>query len=199
MIGPDDVLRFWFGDSGDEGGTIAQGRPRWFNGGEALDREIGARFGAWVEAARRGELSYWAGEAHGRLALLILIDQFGRNLHRGNGAAFAADALAQALCLEGLRLGHDRQLSRPQRVFFYLPLEHAENLSLQDCSVALFAALRDEAPEALRSHYESFLDYAVRHREVIARFGRFPHRNAVLGRTNTPDEETYLAQPGAGF
>ncbi len=199
MIGPEDVLRFWFGAADDEGETIAQGLPRWFEGGEALDREIGDRFGTWVEAARRGELSYWAGEACGRLALLILIDQFGRHLHRGDGAAFAADALAQALCLEGLRLGHDRQLSRPQRVFFYLSLEHAENRSLQECSVALFAALRDEAPEALRAPYESFFDYAVRHREVIARYGRFPHRNAVLGRANTPDEEAYLAQSGAGF
>lgn len=199
MANPDDVLRFWFGDGDDEREVIARGRPRWFNGGEALDREIGERFGERVEAARRGGLADWAGDAHGRLALLVLIDQFGRHLHRGEGVAFAADGLAQSLCLEGLRLGHDRQLGRPQRVFFYLPLEHAENPALQDCSVALFAALRDEAPADLRAHYEGFLDYAVRHREVIARFGRFPHRNAALGRANTPDEEACLALPGAGF
>lgn len=197
--GIDDVLEFWFGADADEAATLAWGEPLWFTGGVAIDRTIRARFGALLEAARRGECDAWAGSARGRLALLLVLDQFGRNLHRGTAAAFAGDTRAQTLALEGLRLGHDRALSRPQRVFCYMPLEHAEDLALQDRCVELFRALADEAPEPQRATYVNFLGYAQRHRDVIARFGRFPHRNAALGRESTPAERDYLAQPGAGF
>ncbi len=199
MTAPDDVLEYWFGPDPDEATVLAAGMPRWFGGDPLIDTEIRQRFAAAVDAARRGELTHWSGSADGRLALLILLDQFGRHLHRDNAAAFAADLVAQHICLEGLRLGHDRQLGRPQRSFYYLPLEHAENLSLQHCSVALYAALHDEAPARLAEPYRVFSDYAVKHREVIQRHGRFPHRNLALGRSNTPAETEYLAQPGAGF
>jgi uncharacterized protein (DUF924 family) len=196
---PDDILRFWFGAAPDEATVLAAGGARWFARDAAFDREIGARFGATWADAKDGRLDPWADSGQGGLALLLLLDQFSRNLHRDSPVAYAADAHAQRVCLEGLRRGHDRALTRPQRVFFYLPLEHAENLALQHCSVALFAALRDEAPAELRSPYDGFLHYARAHRDVIAAHGRFPHRNAVLGRASTDAELAYLAQPGAGF
>lgn len=199
MHTPRDILDFWFGSDPDESRLLAENTPRWFTRDAGFDAEIRSRFGTAFAEAERGQFDSWVDGPESCLALLILLDQFSRNLHRGSPAAFGSDARAQQLCLEGLRRGHDRALSRPQRVFFYLPLEHAENLSLQHMSVALFAALRDKAPEPVRSHYEGFLRYAEAHREVIAAHGRFPHRNAVLGRASTAAELDYLAQPGAGF
>lgn len=196
---PDAVLRFWFGDSDDEARQLAFGLPRWFNGGDALDLAIAEQFEYTVRAAHRGDLDAWAETPPGRLALIVLIDQFSRNIYRGKAGAFVADDRGQKLALDGLRLGHDRRLTRAQRVFFYLPLEHAENLSLQHMSVALFASLVDEAPASLRGKYASFHDYAERHRRVIQKFGRFPHRNAALNRDSTPEEAEYLARPAAGF
>ncbi|MEZ5484549.1 MAG: DUF924 family protein [Lysobacteraceae bacterium] len=196
---PEDVLRFWFGDSDDEARQLAWGQPRWFNGGNELDVALTEQFEYTVRAAHRGELDHWAETPQGRLALIVLIDQFSRNIYRGKAGAFVADDHCQRLALDGLRLGDDRKLTRPQRVFFYLPLEHAENLSLQHMSVALFASLIDESPASVRGKYASFHDFAVRHRKVIQTFGRFPHRNTALSRENTPAETTYLAQPGAGF
>ncbi|HPF74221.1 MAG: DUF924 domain-containing protein [Rhodanobacteraceae bacterium] len=196
---PEEVLLFWFGDSDDEARQLAFGMPRWFNGGDALDLAITEQFEYTVRAAHRGDLDAWAETAQGRLALIVLIDQFSRNVYRGKPGAFVGDDRCQRLALDGLRLGHDRQLTRPQRVFFYLPLEHAENLSLQHMSVALFASLIDEAPASVRGKYASFHDFAERHRRVIRKFGRFPHRNAALNRESTSEETAYLAKPGAGF
>lgn len=195
----DEVLDFWFGADADEAAMLAHGEPLWFAGDAVADSTIRTRFGALVEAAQRGACDAWATTVRGRLALLLVLDQFSRNLHRGTAAAFAGDARAQTLALQGLHLGHDRTLSRPQRVFCYMPLEHAEDLALQERNVALFHALAEQAPEAQHAAYADFLDYAQRHRDVIARFGRFPHRNTQLGRENTPAERDYLAQPGAGF
>lgn len=194
-----DILDFWFGADADEARLLAARTPRWFKHDPGFDDEIRSRFAKGFADAAQGRLDAWADSPPRCLALLILLDQFSRNLHRDSPRAFSTDALAQRICLEGLRRGHDRVLSRPQRVFFYLPLEHAENLSLQHASVALFAALRDEAPAPVRSHYDGFLRYADAHREVIAAHGRFPHRNAVLGRDSSAAEVAYLAQPGAGF
>ncbi len=135
----------------------------------------------------------------GWLALLLVLDQFPRNLYRNDPRAWAADAVAQRVALSGLARGDDRQLPAVQRVFAYLPLEHAEDSALQQRSVALFESLLAEAEPERRPEFENYLDYARRHREVIARFGRFPHRNAALGRPDTPEEKRYLARPGAGF
>jgi uncharacterized protein (DUF924 family) len=128
-----------------------------------------------------------------------VLDQFPRNLYRNDPRAWAADASAQRVALSGLARGDDRQLPAVQRVFAYLPLEHAEDKALQQRSVELFEALCAEVPTEQRKPFEEFLDYARRHREVIVRFGRFPHRNVALGRPSTPEETLYLAQPGAGF
>jgi len=184
------LLAFWFAD---EQATC------WFAKSAVFDEKIRTQFGADVQAAAEGRLDAWAGTPPGWLALLILLDQCPRNLYRDDARAWAQDVGAQRLALSGIAEGFDRRLPPLQRVFAYLPLEHAENEGLQQRSVALFEALCADAPAAERPRFEGFLDYARRHRDVIARFGRFPHRNAVLGRLGTAQELHYLAQPGAGF
>ena len=133
------------------------------------------------------------------MALILCCDQFPRNIFRGTPGAFAYDARALQLSLSGIERGWDRQLRCVERAFFYLPLEHSEDRGHQERSVELFGELLREAPEAQKSGFESFLDYARRHREIIAQFGRFPHRNRILGRVSTPEERAFLKQPGSSF
>ena len=185
-----DVLDFWFAEANT---------ARWFVTDAAFDEEIRERLGDAVGAAADGQLDGWAVTPSGWLALLILLDQCPRNLYRGDPRAWAQDVKAQRVALSGIARGDDRRLPPLRRVFAYVPLEHAENMDLQQISVEQFGVLRAEAPREQRERFAEFFDYARRHREVIARFGRFPHRNAVLGRTSTPEEMVYLAQPGAGF
>lgn len=186
-----DVLEFWFAEGPD------RFRQAWFQRDDAFDAEIRTRFGALVAPARAGALDGWAATPEGALALFLVLDQFPRNLHRGSAHAFASDAHAQALARRLVLQGRlDLALTPTQRIFCYLPFEHAEDMAAQDLSVALFEGLRDHAPLAAPG---GSIDYAWRHRAVIGRFGRFPHRNAALGRESTPAELTYLAQPGAGF
>ncbi|WEN15975.1 DUF924 domain-containing protein [Rhodanobacter sp. AS-Z3] len=185
-----DVLAFWFDD---------ENTPHWFAADSAFDARIRQRFGASVVEAFAGKLDGWTATSSGWLALLILLDQFPRNLYRHDPRSWSADAVAQRVALSGLARGDDRQLPAIQRVFAYLPLEHAENHALQQRSVELFEVLSAQAPEDVQAQFAGFLDYARRHRAVIERFGRFPHRNAVLGRASTAEEVAYLAQPGAGF
>ncbi|WP_266158211.1 DUF924 family protein [Dyella silvatica] len=185
-----DVVKFWF-DSANQ--------AHWFARHDAFDEQIHTDFGVALHAARAGELEHWVETPTGWLALLILLDQFGRNCYRNDARAFVADAHAQKLACAGIARGHDMALEPHQRVFTYLPLEHSEDLQLQQRSVGLFTALCEQAGPSDRALFENYLGYARRHHEVIARFGRFPHRNALLGRANTPEENEYLAQPGAGF
>lgn len=185
MITPDDVLDFWFSSN------PAEYREIWFKRDAAFDSACGA-FTDALAAARRGELDHWAETARGALALVILLDQFSRNLHRGSPEAFAGDAQARKLARRAVARGFDRAVGPMERSFFYLPFEHSEVMSDQDESVRLFTALHAELGGKM-------LDYAERHRDVVRRFGRFPHRNAVLGRPNTPAETAYLAEPNAGF
>jgi uncharacterized protein (DUF924 family) len=196
----EQILDFWFGVDFDPSAPPADDRQRlWFGKDSATDQLIRTRFGDGVEAAARGALDGWASHPRGRLALIVLLDQFTRNIHRDNPEAFACDAKALTLCLEGLTRDHDRALAPLQRVFFYLPMEHAEDLALQERCVAAFETLRAEAPAASEKAFDGFLDYARRHRDIIGRFGRFPHRNAVLGRISTQAETDFLAQPGSSF
>lgn len=185
-----DILDFWFAPAS---------AARWFDTDATFDAQIRTRFGDAAQAAAKGELDDWTATPPGWLALLIALDQFPRNLHRGDAQAWAQDVKAQRIALSGIARGDDQRLPPLQRVFAYLPLEHAEDSALQQRSVALFEALSADAPPEQRERFEGFLGYARRHREVIARFGRFPHRNAALGRADTPEEAAYLAQPGAGF
>lgn len=188
-----DVLDFWFLPPGSEG----YGKPRevWFRKDDQFDAGIAQRFGATLEQAVAGGLREWDRQGpQGTLARILLLDQFTRNAWRGTPAAFSGDALALAAAQTLVERGADRELIPVQRWFAYMPFEHAEDARMQEQSVALFSALAGANPG-----FDDVLDYAHRHRGVIARFGRFPHRNAILGRASTPEEIAYLAQPGSGF
>lgn len=193
------VLDFWFGPDAPDAEVAAQRQAFWFRGDPALDASIGERFRETVEQAARGELEAWSGEPRGRLAVILLLDQFTRNIHRGTPDAFRFDPQALAHSLEGQSRGQDRALRPIERVFFYMPMEHAESLPVQDESVHRFEALLAEVDEPARPAFENFLDYARAHRDVVLRFGRFPHRNAILGRESTPEEAAFLLEDGSSF
>ncbi len=186
------VLDFWFGAPGSA--ARGQSRIEWFRKSEAFDAEIAQRFGPLVEQALCGGLEDWAARAESALARILLLDQFTRNAFRGSSRAFAGDALALCAAREMVAAGQDAALEPVQRAFVYLPFEHAEDLAAQDEAVRLFTQLAAEAPAL-----GDMLDYAHRHRAVIARFGRFPHRNAQLGRASTADELAFLREPGSRF
>jgi uncharacterized protein (DUF924 family) len=175
------VLDFWFQEAGP---------AKWFGGGPEFDMLVAERLGGLHEQAASGALDGWAATAEGGLALCILLDQVPRNIFRGTPRAFASDGKALALARDLVARGLDLALPDDDRTFIYLPFEHAESLDDQRQSVRLFAS---------RTLNPTFLDYACKHLVVIAEFGRFPHRNAILGRASTPAELDYLARPGAGF
>ncbi len=190
MTQPHDILAFWFAEGPDSF------RKAWFQKDEAFDASIRARFGALLVPARDGALDPWAETPQGALALLLVLDQFPRNLHRGSAEAFASDDHGRAIARQAvLARRFDLAVTPTQRSFFYLPFEHGEQLADQDLAVALFEGLRDIPAMAAP---DGVIDYAWRHRAVIQRFGRFPHRNAALGRTSTPAEQAWLAA-GGGF
>ena len=186
------VLDFWFGPR-DDPGHLAP-RRQWFEKDPAFDALIGVRFGPLIEAGLAGELASWQAEPGAALAQVIVLDQFPRNLFRGSPKAFAGDALALEAATRIVKSGDDRRLGGVQRQFVYLPFEHAETLVAQQCSLVLFEQLGRDEP-ALAGLYE----WARRHHEIVARFGRFPHRNAILGRASSADEIAFLQQPGSGF
>lgn len=194
-----DLLHWWFGQGTSASEIAAEKQRLWFGYRAEQDDEARQRFGALVEQALNGELQDWAELPEGWLALVLLLDQLPRMIHRNTPKAFAGDERAQQLVRDGLAHGGDMLLAPIQRVFIYLVLEHAENLATQDLAVAHFTALRDIADEAEQPLFVGFLDYAERHREVISRFGRFPHRNAILGRESSDAEQLFLEQPGSSF
>lgn len=197
----ESVLSFWFGNDpdGDIAATAKGKEALWWGGNRETDTLIRQRFGDLHAQAMRGDLDTWLDTPRGRLALIIVVDQFSRNIHRATPGAFAQDALARRLCVDGLAAGIDQQLGLLERVFFYLPLEHSENRADQARSVDVYASLTRAAPEALRELFEEYEKFAVDHRRVVDRFGRFPHRNAILGRVSTSEEEDFLKQPGSSF
>ncbi len=173
---PTDIIAFW----------SAAGPSAWFKKDPAFDEELRARFEAAHHAAARGEYAAWEQSAESALALLLLLDQIPRNIYRGSAHAFATDPLAQAIADRAVNAGHDRATSMPLRIFFFLPFEHAENLALQARCIGLMEATGDA----------EYAKYARIHRDIIARFGRFPHRNAALARATTPEEQTFLDAGG---
>lgn len=187
-----EVLDFWLGDGLTHEWPTQDLGKRWFGGGAALDEEIRARFGSQVANALAGGLREWEETPLHRLALTILLDQFTRNVFRASPQAFAGDARAQRLTLQTLARQDDLQLPWVARVFSYMPLMHAEDLPLQDECVARFTRLVADAPAPLKERLQGNLDFARQHRDIIARFGRFPHRNAALGRASTPEESDFL-------
>jgi len=186
-----EILDFWFGAPGSE--TAGKSRKEWFQKDSAFDQEIRCRFRSVYEQAAAGQLDAWQETPRGALALVLLFDQFPRNMFRGTPAAFATDSKALAVAQNALAQGFDQQLPPVQRQFFYFPLEHSENLEHQRQAVERFAAIKDN-PETADSY-----PYAVRHWEIIERFGRFPHRNSILDRETTPEEAEFLRQPGSSF
>ena len=196
---PDAVLDFWFGAPGSAAEVAARQRALWFAKSAANDRIVIERFAETLVAAGKGELAGWAATPRGRLALIVVLDQFPHHIHRDHGQSFAYDAQSLALAMEMIERGEDAHLTPIERVFVYLPLEHAESIEVQDLSVALYETLANEAVAAERQLFDGFLDYARKHRDVVARFGRFPHRNELLGRPDTAEEIEFLKQPGSRF
>jgi len=183
----EDVLRFWFGEPGGEPPS-----KMWFTRSEETDREIRERFGELLERARRGELDDWAQTPRGALALVILLDQMSRNVHRDSPEAFAADDRAQRATLEAVDRGFDRELGVQERAFLYMPMMHSEDTAHHERSIELFAQLAEDAPDDMKERCRTFLKYAHAHKDVVDRFGRYPHRNRVLGRESTPEEIEHL-------
>ena len=194
-----ELLDYWFGRPGPSGLPPDDRYSLWFGASEGVDAQLHSAFGKLVADAAAGRLDEWAETPEGRLALILLTDQLPRNLFRGRSGAFATDARALELALTGIANGDDGSLAPIKRVFFYLPLEHAEDRAMQDRAVDLFERLERDAPEGGERMFALFTDYARKHRDVIARFGRFPHRNAVLDRESTPEEVAFLAENGPGF
>ena len=193
------ILDYWFGRADDDAGCASQKASLWWGKSPDVDANIRERFEPMLQLLVNGGNRYWLQFPESRLAAIIVLDQFSRNIYRDTPTAFSADLLALNWCLSGIHDKLDKQLRPIEQVFFCLPLEHAEDLSLQHLCVQKFQQLVEEVPPSQRETFEGFLDYAVQHADVIEQFGRFPHRNIVLGRESTPDELRYLAQPGSGF
>lgn len=193
------ILEFWFGEDPDDSVVAKNKSALWWSKNSDVDAEMRQRFESFVHRAAAGEFSDWQSSPRGRLALILLTDQFPRNIYRDSPNAFAYDSKALRWCIDGIDQGVDLQLRPIERVFFYLPLEHSESLEHQDRSVKLFRRLLDEVGAGQTKVFEEYLDFAVRHRDIIARFGRFPHRNKILGREPTSDELAFLATPGSSF
>ena len=199
MTTPKDVLSFWFQDATRSPEALQRRSAVWFRSEPAFDRECATRFTVLLEDAARGVLDGWGGTPHGRLALVVLLDQMPRNIHRGSPAAFMHDAQAASHCLAGIESGQDRSLHPVERIFLYMPLQHAEDLDLQRRSIEQFGSLAAEAGDAWRGYLAENVHYARDHHDVIERFGRFPHRNRVLGRESTAQELRYLADGAPTF
>lgn len=193
------IHNFWFGQLSAEGIVEDKIAKRWWAKDAQFDQSIQHKFLADIYHAIKNNYNCWLDDAQGRLALIILIDQFCRNVYRNSSKAFAYDHLALEWTLSGIKLQQDKQLKLIERVFFYLPLEHSENKEIQTLSVTLFKELYDLAPFQQKNLYQSFLDYAKAHQIIIERFGRFPHRNKILGRISTKEELIFLQEPGSSF
>lgn len=187
----EEILRFWFGEIKD-GFTADDMGWLWWAGGPDIDRNIRERFGNWVEKAAAGDLTRWSESACGRLAHILLLDQFTRNIYRKTAQAFASDPIALNLTLEGIEKKHDLELEPIERIFMYLPLEHAEDLEMQDLCAAKFRETLEPYRQTQEERVQKYLQASADHRAIIEQFGRFPHRNDVLGRESTEAELAYL-------
>ena len=196
---PASILDYWFGVRGSAVEIAQRQSKLWFGKQPEKDRDISEGFTPTFNAAIAGALDHWADSPRGRLALVIVLDQFPHHIHRDTPQAFGQDAKSLALSMAALASGEDKQLAPIERVFLYLPFEHAESLAMHDLSVAQYQQLMDEAPESERALFANFLDYAHKHRDVVQKFGRFPHRNDILGRSSSPEEIAFLKQPGSRF
>jgi uncharacterized protein (DUF924 family) len=194
-----DILAFWFADA-HRGPAETQARQAfWFSGDTAVDAAIRDRYLPFMEAAQRGDLAGWSAEPNHALALVLLLDQFPRNAWRGTARAFSGDVLALATARAAVEAGFLERIELAQRAFLLLPYEHSESRADQRESLRLFSALRAGAPAPWHALFDGYLHYAREHSAIVERFGRFPHRNRVLGRESTPDERAWLEAGGASF
>jgi uncharacterized protein (DUF924 family) len=193
------VLEFWFSDGAMDQPTIDSRMDRWFTANPVFDDLIRQEFGPLVAEASRGALNNWAEQPEGRLALILLLDQFRRNIHRGTPKAFSRDAQAVKLCVEGAAIGAYKSLTPLQQAFYFMPLQHAESLRIQQRSLKIYEGLLASVSETLKATFATFAQFAELHHDIIAAHGRFPHRNRILGRPDTPDEAAYLESAGTSF
>ena len=195
----DAILEFWFREHAMTAPQIDRRMDIWFSEDEVFDLEVKKNFSDDIAKASAGELDHWAVDPHGRLALILLLDQFRRNIYRKTAEAFAKDKTALKLCVEGARDKKDKGLTPIQQAFFYMPLQHAESLKAQEMAVEIFHRLAGAVTPTFRETFETMATFAELHRDIIAQFGRFPHRNKLLGRDNTPEEDEYLAGDAPDF
>ena len=201
-----NILDFWF-DAAQDNSAVAlsdddiskRQSALWWQKNPAVDTDIRQRFEPTLKALLRGQFNSWLDDAEGRLAAIIVLDQFSRNMYRNSALSYTQDSLALHWCLEGIRLGHDKQLRPIQRVFFYMPLEHAESTQMQALCLEKFQQLHADSPESFQTAANGFIDFAHKHKVIVDRFGHFPHRNAILGRESSAEEIEFLQQPGSGF
>lgn len=193
------VLDFWFSDGAKNQPTIDSRMDRWFTADREFDELIRREFSPLVDRASKGALDLWADEPEGRLALILLLDQFRRNLYRGTPKAFSRDAQAVKLCVEGAAAGAYKNLTALQQAFYFMPLQHAESLRIQQRSLKIYEGLLASASGTLKATMATFAQFAELHHDIIAAHGRFPHRNRILGRPDTTDEAEYLGSAGTTF
>ena len=193
------ILSFWFKEQALTAPQIDQRMEIWFNEDPVFDHEIKKDFAVEVEKASNGDLDHWGHDPLGRLALIILIDQFRRNIYRGTAKAFSRDQLALKLCVQGAMEKKDRGLTPIQKVFFYMPLQHSESRKVQAKSVELYTRRAAAVSPTLRETFLTIAHFAELHKDIIDQFGRFPYRNKLLNRQNTPEEDEYLAGDSPDF
>ena len=195
----DAILAFWFKEQELSAPQIDRRMDIWFGEDQAFDHEIQEEFAADVDKASAGKLDHWAHESRGRLALILLLDQFRRNIHRGTPKAYAKDKIALKLCVEGAMEKKDKGLTPIQRAFFYMPLQHTESRKVQAKSVAIYNKLAEAVSPTYQETFLTIAQFAELHHDIVDRFGRFPHRNKTMRRDNTPEEDEYLAGDSPDF
>jgi uncharacterized protein (DUF924 family) len=198
-VTPEDIIEFWFGDALESPASARLKSKFWYVSNPDTDNEIRQRFGPTLEAVHKGDLTAWEVSPEGALALVVLLDQFSRNVFRGDARAYSGDELALVIAKRAVQSGFDLKLPGLHRLFLYHPFHHSEQLPDQDNAVALFQDLENQSPQHWRELLRGFTRFAVHHRDVVARFGRFPHRNKILGRCNTEMEQAYLDGDPRGF
>ncbi len=199
MVSPNDVLNYWFGPIGSIKEIVDTRNAIWWSKNDAVDQEITHRFKQTVDDVFCGKSNNWLDTNEGTLASIICLDQFPRNIYRGTPKSFSYDGRALEMAKQAVSAELDMGLEPIFRVFIYIPFEHSENLSDQNRAVSLFDKLGEEAGAEFKMVFDNYIAYAVRHQAVIERFGRFPHRNAILGRDSTDEELKFLKQPGSSF
>jgi uncharacterized protein (DUF924 family) len=201
MTDPDirRVLDFWFQPGTMDQPTIDSRMDRWFTADAVTDAVIRTEFGSLVDRASKGELDSWTGTPEGRLALILMLDQFRRSIYRGTSKAFSRDPHALKLCVEGAMSGDYKTLNPFQQAFYFMPLQHAESLKIQARSVKIYEGLVSGVSDTLKATFVTFAQFAELHHDIVESFGRFPHRNKALGRPNTPEEAEYLGAGAPAF